>query len=80
MWVLDLYFVLLVQHAPLEDAAEVVVRSINRAILKVLVVNAIDDGHCHHSAIPVDGGQQRWQPVGVYFAVGVQEDDHLTCG
>lgn len=74
------HLVLLVQHAPFEDAAEVVVRAINRPVLKVLVVNAIDNGHCHHSAIPVDGRQQGRQPVGVYLAMGVQEDDHLTCG
>lgn len=74
------HLVLLVEHAPLEDATEVGLRSINRAVFEVLVIDAVDNGHCHDGAVAVDGRQQGGQPVEVHFAMGVQENDDLAWG
>jgi hypothetical protein len=72
--------VLLVQQAPLEDAAEVVALRIHRPILKVLVVDAIDDWHRHDLVVEGDRSDERHQPVLVDLAVRVQVDDDLaTC-
>jgi hypothetical protein len=74
------HFVLLVQHAPLEDAAEVAVFAVHRTVLEGFVVDAVDHRNRHHGAVSVDGGEKRGQPVGVDLAVGVQEDDHFPFG
>lgn len=74
------HFVLFVEHAPLEDATEVGLRSINRTVFEVLVIDPIDNGNCHHGPIAVDGRQEGCQPVEVHLAMGVQEDYDLAWG
>jgi hypothetical protein len=43
----DLIF--LVQHSPLENASEVLALLVHRSVLKIVMVDAIDDRNSHHS-------------------------------
>ncbi len=70
--------VLLVEHAPLEDAAEVRPTLVDGPVLEVLVIDAVDQRHRHRRPVQVDRVQQRWQPVGSHLAVSVQKQDHLS--
>lgn len=73
-------FVFFVKHAPLKDASVVMTVRVNRSVLKVLVVNSVDDRDRHDCAVAIDWSEKWRQPVLVDFAMCVQVNDHFTCG
>ena len=42
----------LVKHSPLKDAPEMLMILVDRPILKRLVVDPVDDWHCHRGVVP----------------------------